>query len=108
MAELEPGHPDELVRTLRNWLREAQDPVGALPPGTDPVGWAVRRFIDGWAGSVRGAIRELEACLESAARAVAAGDLAAAGLELQSAQQLVRESLRDELGLYPWDEQEPG
>ncbi len=24
MAELEPGHPDELVQTLRNWLREAQ------------------------------------------------------------------------------------
>jgi hypothetical protein len=104
MAELEPGHPDEWVRTLRNWLREAQDPVGSLPPGTDPVEWAVRRFIDSWAGPVRATIRELEECLESAGRAVTAGDLTAAGLEVQAARQLARESLRDDLGLYPWDE----
>ena len=46
MAELEPGHPDELVPTLHNWLREALNPIGSLPAGTDPVECAVRRFID--------------------------------------------------------------
>jgi hypothetical protein len=108
MAEMEPGHPDELVRTLRNWLKQAQDPIGSLPPGTDPVEWAIRRFIDSWAGPVRATIRELEDCLESVARAVAAGNLAEAGIEADAARQLVNESLRDELGLYPWDEAGPG
>jgi hypothetical protein len=37
MAELEPGHPDELVQTLRNWLQEANSPVGTLPEGMDAV-----------------------------------------------------------------------
>jgi len=104
MAELEPGHPDELVRTLRNWLREAQEPVGSLPAGTDPVEWAVRRFIASWSGPVRGTIQVLEECLASAVQSLAAGDAAAARTEVESAQQLIRESLRDELGLYPWDE----
>jgi hypothetical protein len=104
MAELEPGHPDELVRTLRNWLREAQDPVGSLPAGTDPVEWAVRRFIALWAGPVRSSIQVLEERLEFAIQALAVGDTAAARSEVESAQQLVRESLRDELGLYLWDE----
>jgi hypothetical protein len=104
MAELEPGHPDELVRTLRNWLREAQDPVGSLPAGTDPVEWAVRRFIALWAGPVRNSIQVLEERLEFAIQALAVGDTATARSEVESAQQLVRESLRDELGLYLWDE----
>lgn len=104
MAELEPGHPDELVRTLRNWLREAHDPVGALPTGTDPVEWAVRRFIASWSEPVRGTIQVLEESLESAAQALEARDVATAKTRVESARQLVRESLRDELGLYPWDE----
>jgi hypothetical protein len=105
MAELEPGHPDELVCTLRNWLREAESPLGSLPDGTDPVEWAVRRFIASWADPVRGTIRVIEECLESASQALAAGDTAVARNQVESAQQLVRESLRDELGLYSWDEQ---
>jgi hypothetical protein len=48
MAELEVGNPDELIRTLRNWIRQASDPIAALPTGTDRVGWAVRRFIVWW------------------------------------------------------------
>jgi hypothetical protein len=37
VAEMEPGNPDELVQTLRNWLREAHAPIGTLPEGMDPV-----------------------------------------------------------------------
>jgi hypothetical protein len=37
MAEMEPGHPDELVRMLTNWLREAQSPIGSLPEGIAPA-----------------------------------------------------------------------
>jgi hypothetical protein len=44
MAELEPGHPDELVERLTNWLK--QDPIGSLPPTVTPTEWAVRNFID--------------------------------------------------------------
>jgi hypothetical protein len=105
MAELEPGHPDELIRTFRNWLREAQDPIGSLPAGTDPVEWAVRRFIASWSGPVRSSIQILEECLADAVKALEAGDVATARLEVESAQQLLGESLRDELGLYSWDEQ---
>jgi hypothetical protein len=107
MAELEPGHPDELVSKFRNWLREAQDPIGSLPSGTEPIEWAVRRFIESWARPVRSSIEVLEECLESAAQAVAAGDLANAGMEIDAARQQIRQSLRIELGLYPWDEPEP-
>jgi len=42
MAELEAGNPDELIRTLRNWIRQASDPIGALPTGTD---WGGVGFI---------------------------------------------------------------
>jgi hypothetical protein len=105
MAELEPGHPDELVRTLRNWLREASDPIGSLPAGTDPVEWAVRRFIKSWADPVRGSIRSLEEHLGSALKVLEAGDVAAARDEIDMARQVIGESLRDELGLYPWDEE---
>jgi len=104
MAELEPGNPDELVRTLRNWLREAHDPIGSLPPGTDPVEWAVRRFIASWVGPARATVREIEECLRLAEKACADGDTIAAVSEIDSARQLVGESLRDELGLYSWDE----
>lgn len=104
MAELEPGHPDELVDTLRNWLREAQDPIGSLPAGTDPVEWAVRRFIASWERPVRISIQNLEECLAAAAKALEAGDVPAASREVESARQLVGESLRDDLGLYSWNE----
>jgi hypothetical protein len=30
MAELDPGSPDELVRALGNWLREANGILGGL------------------------------------------------------------------------------
>ena len=58
MAELEPGHPDELVRNLRNWLREANDPIGTLPEGMDATEWAVRRFIDAWSQTLQEDLRD--------------------------------------------------
>jgi hypothetical protein len=107
VAELEPGHPDTLVTMLRNWLREAQDPIGSLTPGTDPVEWAVRRFIAAWQRPVRDTIDLLEEWLGAAVAACQAGDVATAKSEIESAEQLVRESLRDELGLYEWNRDPP-
>ena len=46
MAELEPGHPDELLERLTNWLNQANYPIGSLPPDVTPTEWAVRNFID--------------------------------------------------------------
>src|SRR5690349_15773305 len=63
MAKLEPGHPDELVQVFRNWLREADSPIGALPAGVDAVEWAVRRFIDYWKTPARNAIERIEESL---------------------------------------------
>ena len=105
MAELEPGHPDELVQTLRNWLREASSPIGSLPEGTDPVEWAVRRFIASWQGPVRATIERIEECLQAAVAACQAGDPDKARLEIESAQQLVGESLRNDPGLYEWNKE---
>jgi hypothetical protein len=93
-----------LVRKLRDWLREASDPIGSLPPGTDPAEWAVRRFIASWVGPVRASVRKIEDCLRQAEEACRAGDMAATATEIGLAQQLVSESLRDELGLYSWDD----
>jgi hypothetical protein len=103
MAELEPGHPDELVRTLRNWLREASNPIGSLPTGMDPVEWAVCRFIAWWVAPLRGSIDEIEDCLRQAGEACRAGNTAAAAAEIELARQLLGGSLRDHLGLYSWN-----
>ena len=104
MAELEPGNPDELVRTLTNCLREANSPIGSLPPGTDPTEWAVRRFISAWAEPVRDIVRGIEASVRRAEQALAAGDNETVAVELNSIRQEVGEGLRGELGLYSWDE----
>jgi hypothetical protein len=89
-----PGHSDELVRTLRNWLREASNPIGSLPTGTDSVEWALRRFIAWWVAPLRGTIDEIEDCLGLAKEACRAGDTAAAAAEIDSMRQIVGESLR--------------
>jgi hypothetical protein len=106
MAELEPGHPDELVKTLRNWLREANSPIGSLPEGTDAVEWAVRRFIDYWKTPARRAIEGVE---ESLDRAMALCDSGAPLSEIKSeidlARQILQEDLRDDLGLYDWNKE---
>jgi hypothetical protein len=106
MAELDPGHPDELVKTLRNWLREANSPVGKLPDDVDAVEWAVRRFIDSWKGPARRAIEGVE---ESLYRAMALCDAGAPLPDIKSkidlARQVLQEDLRDHLGLYEWNKE---
>jgi hypothetical protein len=104
MAEFEPGHPDELVQALRNWLGQANSPIGTLPEGTDPVEWAVRRFIDYWARPARSAIESVE---ESLDEAMSLCDSGASLADIKDAIDLVRqalqEDLRDRLGLYDWN-----
>src|SRR5262245_25945165 len=104
MAELEPGHPDELVQALRNWLREANSPIGALPEGMDAVEWAVRQFIHYWKIPARNAIEAVE---ESLYRAMALCDSGASLPEIKGeidlARQTLQEGLRDHLGLYDWN-----
>jgi hypothetical protein len=106
MAELEPGHPDEMVIALCNWLRQAHDPIGSLPAGTDPVEWAVRRFIDTWKTEAR---RSIEAVEESLNEAMALCDSQASFDEIKSeidtARQTLQEDLRDHLGLYDWNKE---
>jgi hypothetical protein len=106
MAELEPGHPDELVQALRNWLREANSPIGGLPEGMDAVEWAVRRFIDYWKAPARSAI---EGVAESLYRAMALCDSGAPLPEIKNeidlARQTLQEDLRDHLGLYDWNKE---
>ncbi|MBL8873521.1 MAG: hypothetical protein JNK90_27350 [Planctomycetaceae bacterium] len=105
MTELEPGHPDELVQTFRNWLAEAQSPEGTLlPEGIDQIEWAIRRFIDVWRRPARLAIESIE---ESLATAMSLCDSGAAYTEIQKeidiARQTLQEDLRDHLGLYDWN-----
>src|SRR5436190_2102461 len=105
MAEFEPGHPDELVQTLRNWLDQANSPLGSLPEGMDPVNWAIRQFIQSWQGPIRSAIESLEESLGDAMSACERGDTNAAMMEIDSARQTIGENLRDELGLYDWNKE---
>jgi hypothetical protein len=104
MAEMEPGHPDELVEALRNWLREGNSPIGALPEGMDAMEWAVRRFIDYWKTAARNDIEGVE---ESLYRAMALCDSGAPLPEIKGeielARQALQEDLRDHLGLYRWN-----
>ena len=105
MAEFEPGHPDELVETLRNWLDQANSPLGSLPAGTDPVNWAIRQFIQSWQRPVRAKLELLEECFEDVVAACERGDTKAAILEIDSARQILQEGLRDHLGLYDWNKE---
>src|SRR5262245_60973078 len=106
MAELEPGHPDELVKILHNWLREASSPIGSLPAGTDPVEWAVRRFIDYWKRPIRNAIDSIEASLSRAEELCdASAPHAQIKDEIEGARQTLDEDLRDHLELYEWNKE---
>ena len=105
MPELEPGHPDELVQTLRNWLDQAKSPPGSLPEGMDTVNWAIRQFIHSWQRPVRSTIEVLEECIRDAAEACERGDTKMAMMEIDSARQIIQGSLRDHLGLYDWNKE---
>jgi hypothetical protein len=103
----EPGHPEDLKQALQNWLREAQSNEGALPEGTDPIDWAIQRFIAYWEKPTRQAIRSLE---ETLSRARELCDANAPPQEIRNeidyAFQIIGEDLRVELGLYEWNESE--
>lgn len=107
MAELDPGHPDELIERLNNWLKQASDPIGTLPPNVTPTEWAVRNFIDAWRKPVREGLDSIEASLKTALDALRAGDADAATFELECALQTLGEDVRDELGLYEWNREAP-
>jgi hypothetical protein len=107
MAELEPGHPDELVKALTNWLRQAQSPVGSLPEATDPIEWVVRRFIDYWRGPARVAIDSIESSLYRAMDLCdALPGAEAIKDEIDAGRQVLQEDLRDHLGLYNWNRED--
>jgi hypothetical protein len=98
-----PGHSDELVRTLRNWLREASNPIGSLPTGTDSVEWALRRFIAWWVAPLRGTIDEIEDCLTGQGGVQGRGyGRRCRGDRLDAANS--RREPADHLGLYSWNE----
>lgn len=103
MAELDPGHPDELRKLLTNWLNQAQDPVGSLPAGVTPIEWAVQQFIESWRQPVRGGIDSIEASLTKALEALKAGKTSDAVFEIECSLQTLAEDVRDELGLYEWN-----
>lgn len=104
MAELDPGHPDELCKLLTNWLNQANDPIGTLPPGTTPVEWAVQQFVESWRRPVRGGIDSIEASLNRALEAIKSGDPDKAVFEIECSLQTLAEDVRDELGLYKWND----
>ena len=103
MAELEPGHPDELRMMLTNWLNQANDSIGSLPAGMTPTACAVRNFIDSWRKPVRGGLDSIEESLNKALAALKAGDTKAAVFEIECSLQTLAEDVRDELGLYEWN-----
>ena len=103
MAELEPGHPDELLERLINWLNQANDPIGSLPPNVTPTEWAVRNFIHTWRKPVREGLDSIEESLNKAPAALKSGDVTAAVFEIECSLQSLREDVRDELGLYEWN-----
>ena len=103
MAELEPGHPDELQQSLTNWLNQANEPIGSLPPDVTPVEWAVRNFIDAWRKPVRSGLDSVEQSLHKALLALRAGDIDSAAIEIECSLQTLGEDVREELGLYDWN-----
>jgi hypothetical protein len=107
MAEFEPGHPDELVQVLTNWLRRAQSPIGSLPEGSDPSMWVVRQFIDQWRRPARAALDSVESSLYRAMDLCSSLQGAEAiKEEIDSARQVLQEDLRDHLGLYDWNRED--
>lgn len=103
MAELESGHHDELKEMLANWLRQASDPIGSLPEGTDSTEWAVRNFIDAWRRPVRDGVDSVEQSIKTALKALETGDVDTAKFELGCENQALAEDVRDNLGLYDWN-----
>lgn len=107
MSDSPPGHPDELREMLTNWLAQANDPIGSLPAGVTAVEWAVSNFIAAWRRPLEAGIDSVEQEIAAAVAAIDAGDLEGAKSALDNARQTLAESVRDELGLYDWNRDEP-
>ena len=104
MAELEPGHPDELMAMLNNWMKQANEPDGnLLPEGITPTEWAVRQFVKSWRKPVRSSIEHIESLLQEAIAAIDRGEGPSAKRQIEAARQAIDEGLRDDLGLYDWN-----
>ncbi|HEY3966246.1 MAG TPA: hypothetical protein VGM05_16925 [Planctomycetaceae bacterium] len=103
MAELEPGHPDELRQLLTTWLNQSSNPLGSIPEGVTPAEWVIRNFISAWRKPVRAGIDAIESSLKTALDALRAGDTPAAVFEIECSLQTLAESVRDELGIYEWN-----
>jgi hypothetical protein len=106
MAELEPGHPDELRDQLMNWLAQAMSPIGSLPDNTTPAEWVARNFIDVWRKPVRSSLDSIEHMLGEAGLAIQAGENARAISLVDAIRQELAEGVRDRLGLYEWNREE--
>jgi len=106
MAELEPGHPDELRDQLANWLAEATSPIGSLPANMPPTEWAARNFISVWRKPVRQALDSIDQSLAEAISAIRSGQSERAVNILDSARQFVGDDIRDLLGLYDWNRED--
>jgi hypothetical protein len=105
LAELEEGHPDELVKVLENWLCQAESPTGTLlPEGIGKTEWAIRQFINYWKGVARQAIESVEADLGQALQLCqTSAPHSQIASQLEAARQTLQEDLRDHLGLYEWN-----
>lgn len=100
----EPGHPEELKQVLRNWLAQAQSPIGSLPAGTDPVDWAIRQFIIYWEKPVRAGLENLEESLNRARKlCTSQSPHSEISAEIDYAFQIIEEDLRCELGMSIWN-----
>ena len=106
MADMESGNPDELCKTLTNFLNRANDPIGTLPPGVTPVEWAVRSFIASWRDPIRDSLDNIDQHLEKAMKALDAGNVNDAKSEIECLRQAIAEDIRGELGLTQWHRDE--
>ncbi len=50
----------EIETVLTNWIRQALDPPGQLPPGTDASAWIAARFGEWWRGRAEDALCDAE------------------------------------------------
>jgi hypothetical protein len=107
MAEMDSGHPDELVQVLRNWLRQSESPTGTLlPEGIDPLEWAIRQFINYWKRPARQSIESIEQNLKRAsALCNSKSPQNEINFEILVALSTLQEDLRDHLGLYEWNKE---
>ena len=103
MPEFELGNPDELVTVLRNWLCQAESPLGGLLDGMDNVEWAVRQFVNYWQSPTHAAPNSVELSLQRALLLCHSGaPPTEIAREFEDARQTIDRDLKDHLGLTRW------